>query len=125
MSDLASRISVKRIYDPPDDSDGTRVLVDRLWPRGVTKSRAAIDLWLKDVAPTPRLRTWFGHSAERWAQFQQEYRAELAGNPAVAQLRTLAQSGPVTLVYAARDPEINHAIVLAEHLRKLLGSPHA
>lgn len=106
------RISLKRAYDPPQAADGKRVLVDRIWPRGMTKEKAKIDLWLKDVAPSTELRQWFGHDPQRWAEFRKKYRAELKGNPALDELRKMAGKGKVTLVYAARDEEHNNAVVL-------------
>jgi uncharacterized protein YeaO (DUF488 family) len=110
-------IRLKRIYEPPEADDGARVLVDRLWPRGIRKEEAALTLWLKDIAPSPELRRWFGHDPARWAAFARRYRAELAANaPAVDTLRDLAARGPVTLLYAARDTAHNHALVLADHL---------
>jgi uncharacterized protein YeaO (DUF488 family) len=108
-------VAIKRAYDPPSPTDGTRILVDRLWPRGVAKARAALDGWCKDVAPSTGLRKWFDHRPERFAEFSRRYRAELRHNPAVAQLRAL--KGKVTLVYGARDPAINHAVVLAKFLK--------
>lgn len=108
---------IRRIYDTPSSEDGYRVLVDRLWPRGVSKERAALDLWLKDVAPSPELRTWFGHQPERFEGFAARYRLELETNPAVGTLRTIARDhSPVTLLYAAHDPKINHANVLLDFL---------
>ncbi len=113
-------IATKRIYDPPADEDGTRVLVDRLWPRGVRKADAAVDHWLRGVAPTPDLRRWFGHDPARFDTFATRYRAELDAKPdAVAELTELAAAGPVTLLYAARDRDCNHARVLADYLREL------
>jgi uncharacterized protein YeaO (DUF488 family) len=89
-----------------------RVLVDRLWPRGLTKEKAAVDLWLKDVAPSPALRTWFDHRDDRFEAFAGKYRDELTVNPAVAELRALIAKRKVTLLYGAHDPSINHAVVL-------------
>ncbi len=109
---------LKRVYEPASTTDGTRVLVDRLWPRGLTKSRAHVALWMKDVAPSPRLRLWFGHKPERFVEFRRRYKKELAGNPAVRELRKLGKRKRVTLVYAARDPEVNHARVLLSVLRR-------
>jgi uncharacterized protein YeaO (DUF488 family) len=114
-------ISLKRAYEPPAETDGTRVLVDRLWPRGVTKSKAKIDLWLKDVAPSTELRKWFGHDPERWPEFQKRYRAELKGNPALSELREQSRQGNITLVYAARDELHNDAVVLKQVLGR--GAP--
>lgn len=113
-------IRTKRIYDPPADEDGTRVLVDRMWPRGVRKADAAVDHWLRGVAPSPELRRWFGHDPARFDTFAAHYRAELDAKPdAVAELTELAASGPLTLLYAARDRDYNHARVLADYLREL------
>ncbi len=112
-------IRIKRIYDPAADEDGTRVLVDRLWPRGVRKADAAVDHWLRDVAPSSELRRWFGHDTARFAEFADLYRAELDQKPkAVQKLADLASDSSVTLLYAARDPSCNHARVLAEYLRE-------
>ena len=108
-------IAIKRAYDPPSPQDGTRILVDRLWPRGLSKAKAALDGWNKDVAPSTTLRKWFDHRPERFAEFAKRYRAELKNNSAVAELRAL--KGKVTLVYGARDPAINHAVVLAKVLK--------
>jgi uncharacterized protein YeaO (DUF488 family) len=110
-------LQIKRIYDAPADNDGYRVLVDRLWPRGVSKEKAALDLWLKDIAPSPELRTWFGHKPERFAEFSHRYEAELAANPAVKELQSvLKDHDKVTLLYAAHDPKINHATVLKKYI---------
>lgn len=108
-------LAIKRAYDRPAPEDGTRILVDRLWPRGLAKAKAALDGWDKDVAPSPALRKWFGHKPERFQEFARRYRAELRHNPAVAELKAL--KGKVTLVYGARDPAINHAVVLAKVLK--------
>ena len=118
-------IAIKRIYEEPTASDGYRVLVDRLWPRGMTKERAALDLWLKDVAPSPLLRKWFGHDPARWMEFGRRYRADLARNDeAVAKAVDLAKRGPLTLLYAAHDTAHNHALVLAAYLRDHLEDRH-
>lgn len=108
---------VKRVYDDPAPADGYRVLVDRLWPRGVTKERAALDLWAKDAAPSTELRQWFHAHPDQFAEFARRYRAELDANPAAGQLRDLAREHPtVTLLHSVRDAEQNHARVLADHL---------
>ena len=110
-------VKLRRVYDPPSPQDGTRVLVDRIWPRGLTKRRARVDLWLKDIAPSTRLRQWFGHDPARWAEFRRRYRAELAGDPApLKQLRWLVRNRRVTLVFGARDQRYNQAVVLKEML---------
>jgi uncharacterized protein YeaO (DUF488 family) len=110
-------IRLKRAYEQPSRSDGLRILVERLWPRGVTKEKAALDLWLKDVAPTPGLRKWFSHDPAKWKQFEQRYWKELNARPAaVALLRRKIKQGTVTLVYAAHDEEHNGALALKEFL---------
>lgn len=111
------KIQIKRIYTPLAPGDGCRVLVDRLWPRGVSRQNAALDLWLKDIAPSPDLRGWFGHDPARFDVFRQKYRDELSHNTEVVELLLgLAKKQDVTLLYAARDPVVNHAAVLAEFL---------
>jgi len=109
---------IKRVYEPAEAADGARILVDRLWPRGVKKENAHLTSWIKDVAPSPALRVWFGHRPERFAEFSQRYRDELKGNPGVAELRRQGRGSQVTLLYAAHDPEVNHALVLQSVLRK-------
>ena len=116
MSRVA-RIGLKRVYEAPSPDDGTRILVERLWPRGLSKERAAVDVWLKDVAPSPALRTWYGHDPAKWTEFRRRYRDELRSRPDELQrLEDLVRLGPVTFVYAARDPERNSARVLMETL---------
>lgn len=110
-------VQIKKVHDGADPSDGYRVLVDRLWPRGVSRERAALDGWLKDVAPSPDLRTWWHHDPERYEEFARRYRHELDTSPALDELHEIIATHPVvTLVYAAHDPEVNHARVLAEYL---------
>jgi uncharacterized protein YeaO (DUF488 family) len=109
---------IKRVYDSPSPSDGKRILVDRLWPRGLKKSDAHLDLWMKDVAPSPPLRQWFHHDPERFPEFSQRYTRELKTNPAVNELRELGKNKRVTLLYAAHDPKVNHALVLQSALGK-------
>ena len=110
-------IAIKRAYAAPSEDDGCRILVDRLWPRGLKKDAARLDLWLKDIAPSPELRVWFGHEPARFAEFMRRYVAELKTNPdAVAQAERQVAQGPVTLVYAAHDETHNHAIVLTTFL---------
>ncbi len=110
-------VRIKRVYEEPSFSDGKRILVDRLWPRGLTKEKAKIDLWLKDIAPSQELREWFGHDPEKWQEFQQRYTHELDANEdVVAQLRQELSAGAVTLVYGAKDEQHNDAVVLQEYL---------
>lgn len=112
-------IRLKRIYQPPAKEDGFRILVERLWPRGVSKERARVDLWLKDVAPSPELRTWYGHDPSKWGEFQERYRAELQRNPELERMRQLIEEKKeVTFVYAARDETRNSALVLKLYLEK-------
>ncbi|MEO7722119.1 MAG: DUF488 family protein [Pseudolysinimonas sp.] len=118
MSTAASTVVAKRIYEPAAGADGFRVLVDRLWPRGVSHERAALDLWLKEVAPSAELRVWYDHRDDRFAEFTRRYLAELATNPALEQLRSLVAEHPkTTLLYGAKSPR-NEASVLAELLAK-------
>ena len=111
------RIRLKRAYEPPSHSDGKRILVDRLWPRGVKKAEAAIDDWLKDLSPSTELRKWFGHDPARWDEFQRRFASELQRHQDEQnRLREMARHGPVTLVYAARDEAHNDAVVLRDVL---------
>lgn len=108
---------IKRVYEPAAADDGTRVLVDRLWPRGLKRDEAKIDLWLKEIAPSTELRRWFGHAPDRWDEFRRRYAEELLAQPhALAQLREVGEHGPVTLLFAARDEQRNNAVVLRELL---------
>jgi uncharacterized protein YeaO (DUF488 family) len=112
-------IRLKRAYEKPEPADGIRILVDRLWPRGLTKEKAAIDLWLKAVAPSTELRKWFGHDPKKWRNFRSRYRTELKKHSAPLQLiKSKSQEGVVTLIYSARDQEHNEAVVLQELLTK-------
>jgi uncharacterized protein YeaO (DUF488 family) len=106
-------IKLKRVYEDPSPEDGLRVLVDRLWPRGLTKERAAVDIWLKDVAPSTELRKWFGHDPDKWKEFQTRYRKELREKKDLLDsLRQKSKGHTVTLLYGARDQEHNEALVL-------------
>ena len=112
-------VYLKRVYEPADQKDGYRVLVDRLWPRGVSREKAALDLWLKDVAPSTELREWFGHKPERFAEFSARYESELSDNPAANDLRKIIKDKKiVTLLYAARDPLASHATVLLRFISR-------
>jgi len=123
---MAERIALKRIHDPAEPGDGSRVLVDRVWPRGVRKADAAVDHWSREVAPSTELRQWFGHDPERWPEFRRRYRSELAQAPeALRELMALCRSGPVTLLFGARDREHNQAVVLREVLREELAEADA
>jgi uncharacterized protein YeaO (DUF488 family) len=110
-------ISLKRAYETPSPADGRRVLVERLWPRGLSKEKAAVDVWFKEVAPSTELRRWFGHDPAKWEEFRRRYRVELRERPdELERLRGLVAAGPVTFVYGSRDQEHNAATVLKELL---------
>jgi uncharacterized protein YeaO (DUF488 family) len=117
----AANVKLKRAYDPAVSGDGKRILVDRLWPRGVSKARAHLDSWMKDIAPSTELRTWFDHVPARWEEFRRRYRVELRQHRALlSELRRLARGGAITLVYGAKDEAHNEAVVLRN---VLLGRP--
>lgn len=110
-------VRVKRIYEPTEPADGYRLLVDRLWPRGISKNSAALDDWMKDIAPSTELRRWFGHKAERWHEFKRRYGEELdTRQDLISEILALARAGPVTLIYSAKDTEHNQAVALAAYL---------
>jgi uncharacterized protein YeaO (DUF488 family) len=121
-------IQMRRIYEPPAPGDGYRVLIDRIWPRGVSKEEARLDAWLKELAVSPELRRWFGHDPARWGEFRERYRRELRAperRGCLQELAERARAGPVTIVYGARDTEHNNAVVLAEVLAEALASSQA
>lgn len=116
-------IDLKRVYDPPANSDGRRILVDRIWPRGITKADLQIDAWLKDLAPSTELRKWFGHDPAKWDEFRKRYAGELEQrSEALEELVEKARAGRVTLVFSAKDTEHNNAVALKEHLERRLSS---
>lgn len=118
----STSIVIKRVYELPEKKDGFRVLVDRLWPRGLTKEAARIDEWAKDLAPSPALRTWFGHDPEKWKQFSREYLKELEQSPTAAPLAyRLLEHKKLTLVYGAKDTAHTHALVLLQFMQALPG----
>jgi len=124
MTSPLSNVRLQRAYDAPTPGDGHRVLVDRVWPRGRTKEQLRLDAWARDLGPSAELRKWFGHDPARWAEFQARYRAELADLDRAQALDALAERalrGPVTLVFGARDPEHNQAVVIADELERRLG----
>ena len=115
------QVDVKRVYEQAADEDGVRILVDRLWPRGVSKERAALSGWLKEVAPSPDLRRWWHHDPERFEDFARRYRTELDDNPALEDLLSIVREHDrTTLVYAAKDPAVNHALILRDYIRQAL-----
>jgi uncharacterized protein YeaO (DUF488 family) len=112
-------VAIKRVYEEPKDTDGTRILVDRLWPRGLTKEKAKVDLWLKEIAPSNELRKWFAHDAKKWTEFQARYKQELKSHTEqFALLKQEAAKAPVTLLYGAKDEEHNEAVVLLRLVAK-------
>lgn len=112
-------IAIKRVYETPAPEDGTRILVDRLWPRGLTKDEAGIHVWLKEIAPSDALRKWYGHEPEKWPEFKRRYFAELDGKQdALNELRAYLEQGRLTLLYAARHGEYNNAVALKEYLSR-------
>jgi uncharacterized protein YeaO (DUF488 family) len=116
-------ITLKRVYEEPKPEDGFRVLVERLWPRGLTKARAAVDLWDRDVAPSPELRKWYSHDPVKWAEFQKRYVAELGQKKELVEfLRRRNRDGPVTFLYAAHDTERNSAVVLKRFVEQGVGA---
>lgn len=118
-------LKIKRIYEPWDPSDGVRILIDRVWPRGVSKERARLDEWMKDIAPSPTLRKWFQHDPEKFAEFKKAYRGELEADSekigAVSRLLDMLDTNVVTLLYGAKDEIHNHAIVLKQYLEERIG----
>ena len=113
-------LKAKRVYETPDKTDGQRILVDRLWPRGLSKDKAAVDLWLKEIAPSTNLRKWFNHNPDKWPEFKKRYLAELKANPTVVkELKSVLKSGAAVLVYGAKDEKYNQATALCELLEKL------
>jgi uncharacterized protein YeaO (DUF488 family) len=128
IREAAIDIRLKRAHEPASAADGRRILIDRLWPRGVSRERAELDAWEKDLAPSTELRQWFGHEPSRFPEFRRRYKAELQGQrPRLSALRRRARAGTVTLIYSAHDTEHNDAVVLAEVLRRGLprGSPRS
>jgi uncharacterized protein YeaO (DUF488 family) len=113
-------VKIKRVYEQPSLDDGSRILVDRLWPRGLTKEKAHVDLWLKEIAPSTELRQWFGHDPEKWKSFRGRYETEIRNNDDVlGMLRDIAKKGTVTLLYGARDEKHNEALVLKQFLEHM------
>ena len=114
---MKTALRIKRVYEAPAKEDGTRVLVDRIWPRGLSKQEAAIDEWMKETAPSSALRSWFGHDPQRWPEFRERYFKELGSSAdAVSRLVALMSDQPVTLLFAARDTERNNAVALVEYI---------
>lgn len=118
-ADGRSNVAIRRVYEPPDAHDGLRILVDRLWPRGLSKENAHVDHWLKDLAPSAALRKWFNHDPDRWVEFQKRYRAELQeAEPTLKELKSLVRGRKVTLLFGAKDEAHNNAVVLRDYLSR-------
>ena len=116
---MRHELKLKRVYEAPHNDDGTRILVDRLWPRGLTKKKAKVHLWLKEIAPSTELRKWFGHDPKKWRSFRGRYQTELKQHAnQLKLLKSKAKEGPVTLIYGARDQEHNEAVVLKQFLER-------
>ena len=114
-------IRIKRIYEEPSEEDGCRILVDRLWARGVSKERARIDIWAKDVSPSTELRRWYGHEPQKWTEFKVRYAAELESKKTeISELLALVRAGTITLVYSSREQRLNNAAALKEYLESLI-----
>lgn len=112
-------IRIKRVYEQPDKSDGKRILIDRLWPRGLNKDKAKVDLWIKDISPSTELRKWFSHDPDKWPEFNKRYQKELDANePAVSKIKDELNQGPAMLVYSAKDEQHNDAVALQSYLSK-------
>ena len=112
-------VTLERVYEKPAESDGTRILIDRLWPRGLTKEKAKVDVWLKEIAPSAELRKWFNHELSKWPEFKKRYWAELNNNTeALSVLKKHLASGKVTIVYGAKDEEHNDAVAIQQYLNK-------
>ncbi len=110
-------IILKRVYEEPTEADGVRILVDRLWPRGLSKERARVDVWLKEIAPTTELRKWFNHEPAKWPEFKKRYRSEMSKNTeALAALKRYLANGKVTILYGAKDEDHNEAVVIRQYL---------
>ena len=120
-------IQIKRVYEPSDAGDGRRVLVDRLWPRGLSKEKAKVDFWAREIAPSNALRHWYGHDPDKWPEFKTRYFAELDANPdGVAEFRRQMGDGPVTFVFASKEPRLNNAFAVKEYVETLdRDQPHA
>ncbi len=116
---IRMNIRLKRVYEKPDKDDGLRILVDRLWPRGLTKEKAHVDLWVKEISPTSELRKWFRHDPKKWDEFQERYKTEIRGkDDLLTMLKRRAREGTITLMYAARDEKHNEAVVLKHFLER-------
>ena len=115
----AMKIKIKRVYEHPEKDDGMRILVDRLWPRGLTKKKARVDLWLKEIAPSTELRKWFAHDPDKWKEFRARYQTEIRNNhDLIKVLKRKAREGAITLIYGARDEKHNEALVLKQFLER-------
>jgi uncharacterized protein YeaO (DUF488 family) len=114
-------IRIKRVYEEPEEADGLRVLVDRLWARGLSKEKARVDVWVKEIAPSTELRRWYGHDADKWPEFKTRYAAELNANPTgVEKLLSEVQAGTVTFLYSSKEERLNNAVALKEYIESII-----
>ncbi len=121
MNSKQITIRIKRVYDEPDEADERRILVDRLWPRGLSKDRAKVDVWMKEIAPSTELRRWYGHEPHKWAEFKRRYAAELDAKPGMVEdLLRQVRSGVVTFLYSSKEKQLNNAVALKEYLETLI-----
>lgn len=117
MNSKGITIQIKRVYEEPEESDGRRILVDRLWPRGLSKEKAKVDLWLKEIAPSTELRRWYGHDSMKWTEFKSRYAAELEANPGpVDEILAEVQRDIVTFLYSSKEEQLNNAVALKEYI---------
>lgn len=121
MKNKRINIRVKRVYEEPEESDGRRILVDRLWARGLSKQKAKVDVWLKGIAPSTQLRQWYGHDPNKWAEFKNRYTAELDSNPSqVEEILAEMKAGVVTFLYSSKEEQLNNAVALKEYLESII-----
>lgn len=121
MKDKRIKIRVKRVYEEPEESDGRRILVDRLWPRGFSREKAKVDVWLKEIAPSTELRRWYGHDPSKWTEFKSRYAAELAANPdQLEKIFREVQTGIATFLYSSKEEQLNNAVALKQYLELII-----
>jgi len=121
MNSKRIKIRVKRVYEKPEEADGRRILVDRLWARGLSKEKAKVDVWVKEIAPTTELRRWYGHDSNKWAEFKSRYVAELEANPdQVEEILGEVQAGSVTFLYSSKEEQLNNAVALKEYIESII-----
>ena len=121
MNSKRMTIRIKRVYEEPEESDGRRILVDRLWARGLSKEKAKVDLWVKEIAPSTELRRWYGHDPKKWTEFKSRYAAELETNPGIVEeILGEVQAGVVTILYSSKEEQLNNAVALKEYIESII-----